>query len=122
VFIHRFVASDPERGLHDHPWQRACSLIVSGGYCEIRPEKVRVVRAPAINWIRGDDFHRVVLDNQQEAWSIFIHGKRVKGWGFQREGQFFPYTTSATDHTTKNWWKSAPRGRDLRRPAVTNTC
>ena len=28
-YIHRFVASDPDRGLHDHPWPKAYSIILS---------------------------------------------------------------------------------------------
>ncbi|MEJ2214959.1 MAG: hypothetical protein P8Y20_13150, partial [Gammaproteobacteria bacterium] len=32
VYIHRFIDSDPDRGLHDHPWKAAVSLILSGSY------------------------------------------------------------------------------------------
>jgi hypothetical protein len=34
VFLHRFLASDPDHGLHDHPWDGSKSLIVCGGYHE----------------------------------------------------------------------------------------
>lgn len=115
VFIHRFIASDPDRGLHDHPWRYAFSVILAGRYREIRPDGVRVLRAPAINIIRGNDFHRIVLDDKQEAWSIFTHGRRVKGWGFQREGTFIPHANNAEDHASRHWWKTAPLGRTVRR-------
>ena len=36
VYVHRFTDSDPDRGLHDHPWNRALSLVLTGGYREIR--------------------------------------------------------------------------------------
>ena len=36
AYLHRFVDSDPDRGLHDHPWGRAVSLVLSGAYREIR--------------------------------------------------------------------------------------
>ena len=32
--IHRFVKSDPDRGFHDHPWSKALSFIMCGGYEE----------------------------------------------------------------------------------------
>jgi hypothetical protein len=34
AYLHRFVDSDTDRGLHDHPWGRAVSLVLSGGYDE----------------------------------------------------------------------------------------
>ena len=33
-YLHRFVGSDPDRGLHDHPWSRAFSIILAGWYWE----------------------------------------------------------------------------------------
>ena len=36
VYLHRFVASDPGRGLHNHPWNHAISWVISGSYEEIR--------------------------------------------------------------------------------------
>ena len=68
VYLHRFVDSDPDRGLHDHPWGRALSLVLVAGYDEIRSEPGaegrtirRFVRPWRVNWLRGDTFHRVVL-------------------------------------------------------------
>ena len=29
-YIHRFVDSDPGRGLHDHPWRRAVTFVLDG--------------------------------------------------------------------------------------------
>ena len=36
AYLHRFVDSDPDRGVHDHPGNRAVSLVLSGGYDEQR--------------------------------------------------------------------------------------
>ena len=36
VYLHRFVANDPGRGLHNHPWKAAFSLVLCGEYEEIR--------------------------------------------------------------------------------------
>jgi hypothetical protein len=35
-YLHRFVASDPARGWHDHPWHPAYSLVLWGEYGEER--------------------------------------------------------------------------------------
>lgn len=36
VYLHRFVASDPGKALHNHPWHSAISLVLSGQYRETR--------------------------------------------------------------------------------------
>ncbi len=92
VFIHRFVASDPDRGLHNHPWKWALSWILVGGYRELLKGKngdseyiYSVLRKPwSFNYIKDTTMHRVMIDNEttQDAWSLFIHGPREKGWGF----------------------------------------
>lgn len=131
VFLHRFLGSDPDRGLHDHPWSRSVSLIVGGGYQERRLVskdgeiwmRTREVRAGAFNVIRGDDFHQVVLSRGQHAWTVFYHGPRVKTWGFAvspdcARGEPGPYATSRYDEVVETgndepWEIKAPRGRDL---------
>jgi len=84
VYLHRFIGSDPDRGLHDHPWAWALTLILSGWYFEERRDGTRARRwgylIPS-----GDVFHRVVLPKRQrEVWSLFVHGPYVKHWGFIR--------------------------------------
>ena len=44
AYIHRFVASDPDRGTHSHPWQRSLSLVLVGGHKEIRINGERRLR------------------------------------------------------------------------------
>lgn len=36
MYIHLFLASDPDRGIHNHPWTKAWSFILSGWYFEER--------------------------------------------------------------------------------------
>lgn len=134
-FLHRFLASDPDRGLHDHPWRVSWSLIVGGGYKEkrlmMRDGKpwmtLRTLRPGMINVIRDCDFHQVVLEPGRPAWTIFCHGPRVKTWGFlaskaglgQEEGPFEKsgYELFLDDKPETPWEKSAPRGRDLEQRA-----
>jgi len=114
VYLHRFLASDPDRGLHDHPWGWSVSLILAGGYSEVRDGALRRLFPGQVNLIRGHDFHRILLDEGDEAWTLFLHGPRVKGWGFRRNGEYRPYTADKNDYPSRAWWKTAPRGSALR--------
>jgi len=120
-YVHRFVGSDPDRGLHDHPWNRAFSLILSGGYRELRfvdadmqRQATRRYRAGGVNRLRGDDFHRVLLDSGKQAWTLFCHGPRIKGWGFIIDGDYVAFAEDGNDSRHRNWWLTAPSGREVR--------
>lgn len=96
LFLHNFVRSDAaEEGLHDHPFDWSISFVLVAGYWELRlvdraklPMSTirRRVRPFTLNFIRGTDFHRVMLprslDGELQAWTLFLHGPRTKGWGF----------------------------------------
>jgi hypothetical protein len=131
AYLHRFVDSDPDRGLHDHPWNRAVSLVLSGGYDELRfatgPGQIGVDSAAAgqrtlvrrigpgrLNLLRGTDYHRVLLRDGRPAWTLFLHGPRVKGWGFLRSGRYQSMARSAADFRHRDWWLGAPKGREVR--------
>lgn len=114
LYIHRFVASDPLRGLHDHPWSWSVSLILVGGYREVRPGGVRCLKPFRFNVIRGNDFHRVLLNDGEQAWTLFFHGPRTKGWGFLRDGRYIPVAETRDDNPAHEWYKDAPPGRDAR--------
>lgn len=95
VFLHRFVRSDWDQELHNHPWDRSTSLILAGGYVEERMipsdcgvdargwhiEK-RVLTPGSVNRIGAEDFHRVDL-LESDCWTLFIVGKKVASWGFR---------------------------------------
>lgn len=123
-YIHRFVGSDPDRGLHDHPWPRAFSIILSGWYFEQTRSGTRKVTR--FNHLTGDTFHRVVLplcppeSDQacQECWTLFFHrAVRAKEWGFLRPLKldsnaqvFVPYDYRHEGSQTE-WWKTAKSRR-----------
>lgn len=130
-FLHRFLASDPDHGLHDHPWDMSKSLIICGGYQEKRlinvngeiVEQVFEKRAGDINHISGDDFHQIILKPKTCAWTIFYHGPRTKGWGFAlsdtkasecpRAFKKVGYEVVHDSESLSPWERSAPRGRHL---------
>lgn len=125
-YLHRFVGSDPAaRGLHDHPWRWARSVVLSGWYCEYRPDGMHKVRW--FNKISGDTFHRVVLPVahikswasgkwcavDEPCWTLFFHdAEYVKPWGFMRAGKWQAHNHPKDGRGTPDaWWKKVPNGK-----------
>lgn len=136
-YLHRFVDSDPGRGLHDHPWPWAASVILQGWYWEERRglEKTETERMLAevlgidgvvrrkvrwFNWLLGDNFHRVVLPrgedwagSPQSCWTLFFHkAENHKRWGFLRKVpgiDHLVYVHHESSHGT--WWREVPTGK-----------
>jgi hypothetical protein len=108
-YLHRFVGSDPDRGLHDHPWPWAASLVLSGDYDEHLNDRVRRVRR--WNWLRGDTFHRVVLPpERREVWTLFVHrALNTKPWGFRDDRGV--RVRNASGDNLREWWTVEPIGR-----------
>lgn len=140
-YLHRFVASDPARGLHGHPWLRAWSIILSGWYFE-----ERLIGAHPVRWFNRltyESFHRVILPAEylgmdgvpatpleksvlpKECWTLFFHtAGRPNKWGFLKRGpdgkgtfEPFVYTNSndAKKSETDQWWKTSLPGRKRNR-------
>lgn len=131
-YLHQFVGSDPDRGLHDHPWSKAYSVILSGWYWEETRSGARKVEW--LNSLTGDTFHRVVLPIDwgsddlldRPCWTLFMHkAYSVKPWGFWRlidadkayadkpdrlkNAAFFEPYTYAREGSQKDWWLTAKR-------------
>jgi hypothetical protein len=88
IFLHHFVASDPNDAVHSHPWDWGCSLILVGGYVEHRwltdgTWVSRTVEAGDVNVILPTDRHRVDLLGA-DCWSLFLAGVYAQPWGFYR--------------------------------------
>lgn len=122
IYLHRFVGSDPDRGLHDHPWRWAMSFILRGWYYEATRRGMRQVHW--FNFLTGDTFHRVILSpgplegvhTPPEVWSLFIvPAKDVKVWGFLRDKGTNAQVFTPFDYGAKGkpaqWWKHVPKGR-----------
>jgi hypothetical protein len=133
IYLHRFVAGDGDRHVHDHPWDWSLGLVLAGGYEEERltafsptagwHHKIRRIRPWRPNFIGRRTFHRVT-NPRRETWTLFIHGRRTKGWGFLRQtfdhelwGSGVLYHQPAPA-TSPEWWREAPPGREIRRPAA----
>lgn len=90
VFIHKFLKSDPD-DVHDHPWPYA-TLILKGGYYEWVPEfdsngkkinEIKLWRGPGhFRICRPTSYHRIEIDPNVTAWTMFMPGPKVREWGF----------------------------------------
>lgn len=96
VFLHKFLKSDID-DLHDHPWPYA-TLILKGGYYEWTPvfDKDGKKIAEFCTW-RGpghfricsaNSYHRIELDPNVTAWTLFMPGPKQRDWGFLVKGQW----------------------------------
>lgn len=97
VYFHIQVASDPERPLHDHPWDNT-SVILSGGYDEVwdtNPSNFpqagtefamaisRCLRVGDVVYRKATEAHRLILPPDiPYTMTIFSTGPRVRDWGF----------------------------------------
>lgn len=104
-FFHVQVSSDPERPLHDHPWDNF-SVILSGGYDEawepqpwLRNECYRLGDPPQRRMLRKGDTvsrraseaHRLFLpDGIDYTMTLFSVGPVLRPWGFWFEDGWHP--------------------------------
>lgn len=105
IYIHRFMRSDNDRELHDHPFG-FLSYVVRGSYTETRmfgyrdgpttmigPRFETAVRAQGSLAFRpATTIHRVELDRDYAAkefaiapLTVIVRGPNVRQWGFWRE-------------------------------------
>lgn len=115
VYFHVQTQSDPERPLHDHPWQN-CSVILSGGYDEIicvRPDRddhsycVRRHAGDVINRL-ATYAHRLILPPEiLYTMTLFTTGPKVRKWGFWDKGIFTPFTEVTNEVDGKSSWKGS---------------
>lgn len=86
VYLHRFLRSDDDRALHDHPWWNVSFLLdgsyiehtISAGGVNIRTRR----RAGDLKLRRARAAHRIELVAGAECWTIFVTGPRLRTWGF----------------------------------------
>lgn len=123
-YLHRFVSADGDREVHDHPWRWSAALVLAGGYVEERMRWLdmdmgwqsyfRRLFPGCLNRFSPRTFHQIVTV-KPETWTLFMHGHRVKKWGFLRRDEsgvryHQPHTVGTDD-----WWRRAPLGRETNR-------
>jgi hypothetical protein len=98
VFIHKFHKSDPD-DVHDHPWPYA-TLILKGGYYEWIPQfdkdgkkfgEIAHWRGPGhFRLCSANSYHRIELDPDVTAWTLFMPGPQKREWGFLVKNKWIP--------------------------------
>lgn len=96
IYLHKFVGSDDDRALHDHPWW-SLSVLLAGEIKEHQFNKIRMIP----RWwpvVRSARFaHRLEVVHGP-VWTVFITGPRRRDWGFHcRKG--WRHWREFTDHT-----------------------
>jgi 8-oxo-dGTP diphosphatase len=120
ICFHNFVKSDPERGYHDHPWKNAVSFILCGRYDEriLNDDKITYKEYErnrwTFNWLKGEGvFHRVMIQEGQDAWTFFMFQKRSKTWGMiSLDAEYKPMSLTVED-LDGGWWNYVKRGLGL---------
>lgn len=95
VFLHKMEAPDPGLDLHDHPWWFS-SLIVRGGYCEVRaqgrrPNVMFGRQRRRLKSLRLDECHRINQLLRVPTWTLVLHGPKRWEWGFYVDGEWIPW-------------------------------
>ena len=112
IYFHLQVRSDPERPLHDHPWDNT-SVILSGGYNEMfepHPELVpasyyprwepnyRTARKGKVIHRKATTAHRLILpDDIPYTMSLFTTGPVKREWGFWYPDGFHSHKRHVAD-------------------------
>ena len=135
IYVHHYLRSDPDRGPHDHPWRWMIVWPLSGGYTEERLVRFDSsglvlayhVRRPGLPYLLdARDFHRVLTRGGVTSWSVFVHGPKVKPWGFLRvDKDAWPKSPVKITYTNfvpqsepcEAWARSALTGRESVRAA-----
>ncbi|MDD2878559.1 MAG: hypothetical protein PHZ23_15175 [Acidiphilium sp.] len=81
IYVHRFLQSDDDRALHDHPWP-SVSVLLDGQYLEHLPGGRTVLHGQGAIILRSaKSAHRIELTSGP-VWTLFIIGPHVRDWGF----------------------------------------
>ena len=87
--LHRFLTSDEDRAVHDHPWWFITVPFTS--YHEYVERNGMEIRRQVAAWrphFRGSRFrHRVEID-RTPSWTLVLTGIKNNEWGFWQESQF----------------------------------
>lgn len=81
IYLHKIVRSDDDRALHDHPWW-SVSFLLSGEYTEISSSGMQVYSRGSVIFRRPEYRHRLVVNDDQHVWTLFLTGPKVREWGF----------------------------------------
>lgn len=89
IYLHRFMLPDQDTALHNHPYRRAFSVVLSGHYDEIRKSNGASPFWRRVRWVNiigPADYHRIDRLHG-EVWTLFLTWPKSRGWGFWVPGR-----------------------------------
>lgn len=93
IYLHKIMADDDARALHDHPWH-SLSLRLKGKLIEwyFAPGHIAAKRryAPRLVFRRATFAHRLEVADGP-VWTLFITGPRIREWGFHCFNGWVPW-------------------------------
>lgn len=115
IYLHKFMRSDDDRALHDHPWSWNLSIIIRGSYIEHMPKnkktfgkdgdfrtvtKIRKAWRPVFRW--GTTPHRI------ELYKRYVFGEpkpshTFPGLPIQVTGEAHVWTIFITGNNVRDW-------------------
>lgn len=81
VRYHHWLSGDPDRDLHDHPWDNV-TMVLAGHLLEVGEYVITELHPGAVITRHATDAHRIELVTD-DAWTLFITGRFQRQWGFQ---------------------------------------
>lgn len=81
IYIHKFLRSDDDRALHDHPWP-SLSLALYGEMFERTRRSNRDVIPGDMIYRSASHAHRLEVPQNGTAVTLFVTGPRIREWGF----------------------------------------
>ena len=111
LMVHKFLSSDVDKELHNHPFPFITFVIKNGyteEYYENEEKKTRVIQAPNIRFNPSGHTHRVTINEDKKPISIVLRGPKVREWGFFTEC----LTPKGIVKKWEHWKDFAARDRD----------
>ena len=81
IYLHKTLASDPGRGVHDHPWA-SVSLHLEGERVEVMRGQVFLRRPGDVVFRRATTRHKLFQRNGQPVITLFLTAMRTRRWFF----------------------------------------
>lgn len=105
IYIHHFLKSDERGQFHNHSWLKSFSFILCGGYKEEILKECKTdyytIDRPrwTFNFLDGvKTYHRVMLPDNGDAWTLFFYQKRKQVWGmYNLKGEYKPMSDQIAD-------------------------
>lgn len=81
VRVHHVLRSDASPYLHNHPWNYI-TVVLRGGYTEITSGGRAWYGAGSVLFRRTSHFHRLLVPQNEDTWTLFISFRQTQSWGF----------------------------------------